>query len=182
LREENGKTAAIIINLIPVLCPLENVRAAMKGIGNRNVMIRSNALELLDNSLKSTLKGPIMLALENASLRRKSESAGEFFPGIENADEAAWLEKLLSHESPWVVACAVHQIGLTGLKQLSAQVSRHADNPDSFVRQTALSSLERLLDGKEYMRLLEEKSSDPSPEVSLFARARRKEKNNADRS
>ncbi|MFQ5771102.1 MAG: hypothetical protein ACE5HX_11240, partial [bacterium] len=102
-----------------------------------NRTIRANAIEFLDNILSKDLKSIFLAVVEDVPANQILQQANGFLEvSINNRREA--LEYLVTDSDPWLSACALYEIGKSGLvDEFRALLERAKEDHDILVQETA---------------------------------------------
>jgi len=133
-----------IFRLLGLLYPHLDVHSAYLGLQSKNVSVYDNALEFLDNVLKSQLRemlvplldGKITVA-ERARLAQRLVRAK-----IENQEQA--VVALVTSDDSWLKSCGAYAIGAFGMRSLEAELNRCLNDSDPLLRETARAAKLRL--------------------------------------
>jgi ATP:ADP antiporter, AAA family len=133
-----------IFRLLGLLYPHLDVHSAYLGLQAKKVTVYDNALEFLDNVLKSQVRGMLVPLLDGRlSVMERAAIADRFVrTKVENQEQA--VEALVASDDPWLRSCGAYAIGTLGIKSLEGELNRCLDDPDPLLRETARSAKQRL--------------------------------------
>lgn len=133
-----------IFRLIGLLYPHLDVHSAYLGLQSKNISVHDNALEFLDNILKSQLREMLVPLLDGkVSVSERARMAQRLVKSkIENQEQAVLT--LISSDDPWLRSCGAYAIGTLGMKALEAELSRCLNDSDPLLRETARAAKIRL--------------------------------------
>ncbi|MBI3892431.1 MAG: cyclic nucleotide-binding domain-containing protein, partial [Candidatus Wallbacteria bacterium] len=129
---------------------------------------RSNALEVLDNTLEEPLKTPFLALLESRS-PRETVAAGRRQFQLATVVPQTWLLQNLKGGAGWHRAVALDCIGLHRVRALTEHVKEAMKDPVMLVRETALWAAVRLM-GTGATDLLREAGGDSEPMANRLTR------------
>lgn len=117
LREKSEKTLDRIFRLLAMDHPPVEVYSAFRALFSDNTRIRANAIEYLDNVLKTPHKNLVLGLVEGhppqQQLRRQLSDLGET---VEEWPQV--LHSQTAHGDDWLAACALYTIWATGQESL----------------------------------------------------------------
>jgi hypothetical protein len=133
-----------IFRVLDVLYPRDNFSSAYVGLQSRSLIVRDNALEFLDNVLKSQFRKMLVPLLDSkVSTAERATIANRLVPvRIENSEQAIAI--LVSCNDPCLRSCGAYAVGIFGLKSLEHELNRCLDHPDPLLRETARQAKWRL--------------------------------------
>lgn len=133
-----------IFRLIGLLYPHLDVHSAYLGLQSKNISVHDNALEFLDNILKSQLREMLVPLLDGkVSVSERARMAQRLVKSkIENQEQAVLT--LISSDDPWLRSCGAYAIGTLGMKALEEELSRCLNDSDPLLRETARAAKIRL--------------------------------------
>jgi ATP:ADP antiporter, AAA family len=133
-----------IFRLLGLLYPHLDVHSAYLGLQSKNVSVYDNALEFLDNVLKSQLREMLVPLLDGkVTVAERARLAQRLVRAkIENQEQA--VAALVSSDDPWLRSCGAYAIGTFGMKSLESELNRCLDDSDPLLRETARAAKQRL--------------------------------------
>ncbi len=133
-----------IFRLLGLLYPHLDVHSAYVGLQSKNVTVYDNALEFLDNVLKSQVRDMLVPLLDGKiTVRERARLADRLVRAkIENQEQA--VAALVTSEDPWLRSCGAYAIGTFGLKSLEGELNRCLNDSDPLLRETARAAKLRL--------------------------------------
>jgi AAA family ATP:ADP antiporter len=133
-----------IFRLLGLLYPHLDVHSAYLGLQAKKATVYDNALEFLDNVLKSQLRAMLVPLLDGrVSVAQRAAIADRFVRAkVENQEQA--VEALVSSDDPWLRSCGAYAIGTLGMKSLEGELNRCLNDPDPLLRETARAAKQRL--------------------------------------
>jgi ATP:ADP antiporter, AAA family len=133
-----------IFRLLGLLYPHLDVHSVYLGLQSKNVSVYDNALEFLDNVLKSQLREMLVPLLDGkvtvcdrARLAKRIVRAT-----IENQEQA--VAALVASDDPWLRSCGAYAIGTFGIRSLEGELNRCLNDSDPLLRETARAAKLRL--------------------------------------
>jgi AAA family ATP:ADP antiporter len=144
LSESMKQEVERIFRVLDVLYPHDNFSSAYVGLQSKSLIVRDNALEFLDNVLKSQFRKMLVPLLDSkVSIAERATIANRLVPArIENSEQA--IAVLVSCNDPCLRSCGAYAVGIVGLKSLEHELNRCLDNPDPLLRETARQAKLRL--------------------------------------
>src|SRR5262249_33439056 len=144
LNESMRQELERIFRLLGLLYPHIDVHSAYLGLQAKKVTVYDNALEFLDNVLKSQLRAMLVPLLDGrVSVTQRAAIADRFVrTKVENQEQA--VEALVGSDDPWLRSCGAYALVTLGIKSLEGELNRCLDDPDPLLRETARSAKQRL--------------------------------------
>ncbi len=135
-----------------------------RSLQSGNPAQRSNALEVLDNTVWAELKRPLIGLLEAESLADPLEKGRQFFQ-LDAITPEGWLEtQLASSRGGWHRIVALDAIGRHVLKGLAHHARAALADPIPLVREVAMWAVVQTL-GPESREVLKVLENDPAPAI-----------------
>ena len=133
-----------IFRLMGLLYPHLDVHSAYLGLQSKSVSVYDNALEFLDNVLKSQLREMLVPLLDGkVTVSERSRLAQRLVRAkIENQEQA--VVALVTSDDPWLRSCGAYAIGTLGMKSLEGELARCLSDSDPLLRETARAAKLRL--------------------------------------
>ncbi|MFY9561217.1 MAG: Npt1/Npt2 family nucleotide transporter [Terriglobales bacterium] len=133
-----------IFRLLGLLYPHLDLHAAYLGLQSKSISVHDNALEFLDNVLKSQLREMLVPLLDGKiTVGQRAHIANRLVRAkIENRDHA--VAALVTSDDPWLRSCGAYAIGTFGLKSLEGELNRCLNDSDPLLRETARAAKQRL--------------------------------------
>jgi AAA family ATP:ADP antiporter len=144
LKESMQQELERIFRLLGLLHPHLDLHSAYVGLESTSVSVRDNALEFLDNVLKSQLRDMLVPLLDNKiTVADRAQIAQRFVRTKIDSQEQA-VAALVASEDPWLKSCGAYAIGTLGLKSLEGELDRCLNEVDPLLRETARAAKVRL--------------------------------------
>jgi AAA family ATP:ADP antiporter len=126
-----------IFRLLGLLYPHIDVHSAYLGLQSKKVTVYDNALEFLDNVLKSQLRAMLVPLLDGrVTPQQRAEIADRLVRAkVENQEQA--VEALVASDDLWLRSCGAYAIGSLGIRSLEGELNRCLNDPDPLLRETA---------------------------------------------
>ena len=124
-----------VFRRLALLYPPQEILDAYQGVVSGDVRRRGDALEYLDNTLASehaALVVPLVDDVGDAGRIQVAERAGFRLGTLQQS-----LEALLSHEDPWLRACALYVAGTRRERGLLPLIESNLNTLDRLVSETA---------------------------------------------
>jgi ATP:ADP antiporter, AAA family len=133
-----------IFRLLGLLYPHLDLHAAYLGLQSKSVAVHDNALEFLDNVLKSQLRDMLVPLLDGKiTVGERARLANRLVRAkIENREHA--VAALVNSDDPWLKSCGAYAIGMFGMKSLECELDRCLNDSDPLLRETARAAKLRL--------------------------------------
>ena len=127
-----------------LLHPHLDLHSAYLGLQSKNAVVYDNALEFLENVLKSQLRGILLPLLDGkVSAKERAAMAEQVLRvKIENREQA--VVALAMSDDPWLKSCGAYAIGALGMKSLETELNRCLKHPDPLLCETARAAKHRL--------------------------------------
>jgi AAA family ATP:ADP antiporter len=144
LRESIQQELERIFRLLGLLYPRMDLHSAYFGLQSSDVTIYDNALEFLENVLKSQLRGMLVPLLDGkVSVEDRAGIARRIVRAkVENREQA--VAELIASDDPWLKSCGAYAIGTLGMESLKYELERCLAHSDPLLRETARTAKMRL--------------------------------------
>jgi ATP:ADP antiporter, AAA family len=136
LRERMDHELERIFRLLGLLYPPRDIHNAYAGLVSGQARIRSNAMEVLEQLVRSDLYRTLVCALDpDVSLKEKLHFAQRLcHTSVSSKVEA--LRIVLHSEDPWLRACAMHAVGEQQMTELIGELRRVPHTGDPVLEET----------------------------------------------
>jgi ATP:ADP antiporter, AAA family len=133
-----------IFRLLSLLHPHVDLHSAYIGLQSSSVSVHDNALEFLDNVLKSRVRDMLLPLLDSkVTVAERTQIADRLVHAkIESQEEA--VAALVGSQDPWLKSCGAYAIGTLGIKSLEGKLDRCLNDSDPLLRETARAAKLRL--------------------------------------
>ncbi len=133
-----------IFRLLGLLYPHLDLQSVYFGLQSANMTVYDNALEFLENVLKSQLRGMLLPLLDGKVSTKERAAIAErlVHTKVENREQA--VAELVASDDPWLKSCGAYAIGTLGIKSLEVELKECLAHPDPLLRETARSAKVRL--------------------------------------
>jgi len=126
-----------IFRLLGLLYPRLDIHSVYVGLQSKNVSVHDNALEFLDNVLKSELREMLVPLLDGKiTVSERAHLAQRIVHTKVETQEQA-VAALVACDDPWLRSCGAHAIGTFGMKSLEGELNRCLNDSDPLLRETA---------------------------------------------
>jgi len=144
LKESMQQELERIFRLLNLLHPRLDLHSAYVGLQSASVSVHDNALEFLDNVLKSHLRDMLVPLLDSKiTVAERAQLAHRLVrTKIESQEQA--VAELVASDDPWLKSCGAYAIGTLGIKSLADQLDRCLNESDPLLRETARAAKLRL--------------------------------------
>jgi HEAT repeat protein/MFS family permease len=155
LQARQHKSLKGVFRLLGIIHPLKAIETVDANLASSSSVTRSNAVEVLDNLLDGDEKLRLLPIVEDSAETRTSveeraraldrllERGAQFYK-LEHQAPHERLRQLLTGDEPWLVVCALHEVGELTLGDLLPQVRPHLQATAPIIRETALWAMSRL--------------------------------------
>ncbi len=133
-----------IFRLLGLLYPHLDIHSAYLGLQSKNVSVHDNALEFLDNVLKSQLREMLVPLLDGKiTVSERARVAKRLVHAkIENQEQA--VAALVNSDDPWLRSCGAYAVGAFGMRSLERELDRCLNDSNPLLRETARAAKLRL--------------------------------------
>jgi len=133
-----------IFRVLDLLYPHDDFSGVYFGLLSKSMVLHDNALEFLDNVLKTQFRRMLVPLLDSkVSLAERVSIANRLVPaGIESSEQAIAI--LVASNDPCLRCCGAHAVGIFRLKSLEHELNRCLDHPDPLPREAARQAKLRL--------------------------------------
>ena len=144
LKESIQQELERIFRLLYLLHPRLDLHSAYVGLQSTSVSVHDNALEFLDNVLKSQLRDMLVPLLDSkVTVAERAQIAQRLVRAkIETQEQA--VAELVASDDPWLKSCGAYAIGTLGIRSLEDQLDRCLNESDPLLRETARAAKLRL--------------------------------------
>ena len=133
-----------IFGVLDLLYPRDDVSSAYVGLQSKSMILHDNALEFLDNVLKTEFRKMLIPLLDTkVSLAERVTIANRLVPARIDSSEQA-IAVLVGSNDPCLRSCGACAVGIFGLKSLEHELDRYLNDPDPLLRETARDAKLRL--------------------------------------
>ena len=124
--------------------PRQDLHSAYFGLQSSDATIYDNALEFLENVLKSQLRDMLVPLLDGkVSAKDRAGMAARFVRAqVETREQA--VAELIASDDPWLKSCGAYAAGALGMESLKNEVEGCLTHPDPLLRETARTAKMRL--------------------------------------
>lgn len=145
LRESMRQELERIFRLLGLLYPHLDLHSVYFGLQSNNATVYDNALEFLENVLKSQLRAVLLPLLDGKVSSRQKAVIAERFVRAKVGNREQAVAELLASDDPWLKSCGAYAIGTFGIKSLEEKLGECLEHPDPLLRETARAAKIRLL-------------------------------------
>jgi hypothetical protein len=133
-----------IFRVLDLLYPRDDISGVYFGLKSKSMVLHDNALEFLDNVLKTQFRRMLVPLLDpKVGLAERVSIANRLvLARIESSEQA--IAVLVASNDPCLQCCGAHAIGIFRLKSLEHKLNHCLDHPDSLLRETARQAKLRL--------------------------------------
>jgi ATP:ADP antiporter, AAA family len=133
-----------IFRLLGLLYPHVDVHAVYLGLQSKGKTVYDNALEFLENVLKSQLRVTLVPLLDGrVTPKERARLASRLVrTKLESREQA--VNDLVSSEDPWLKSCGAYAIGSFRMKSMAGELEHCLTHLDPLLRETARAAKLRL--------------------------------------
>jgi ATP:ADP antiporter, AAA family len=133
-----------IFRLLGLLYPQVDLKAVYLGLQSKDKTVHDNALEFLENVLKSALRATLVPLLDGrVTPKERARLANKLVrTKLESRQQA--VNELVSSEDPWLKTCGAYAIGSFRMKSLEGELESCLSHADPLLRETARTAKLRL--------------------------------------
>ncbi len=133
-----------IFRLLGLLYPHLDLHSVYFGLQSKSATVYDNALEFLDNVLKSQLRAILVPLLDGKVSPRQRAAIAERFVRAKVGNREQAVAELLASDDPWLKSCGAYAIGTFAIKSLEGELGACLEHPDPLLRETARAAKIRL--------------------------------------
>jgi AAA family ATP:ADP antiporter len=133
-----------IFRLLGLLHPHIDLYAVYLGLQSKDRSVYDNALEFLENSLKSALRTTLVPLLDGrVTPKERARLANQLVrTKLETREQA--VNELVSSDDPWLKSCGAYAIGSFRMKSMAGELESCLSHADPLLRETARAAKLRL--------------------------------------
>lgn len=133
-----------IFRLMALILPATGLHDAYVGVRSSNPIVRANALEFLESTLKPELRQVLVPLLDSQVTTEERVALANRFVGapLETPEQA--VETMLGSEDSWLRSCGVYAVGALRLYGLEGVLNRFEGSTDQVLKEAVRSARERL--------------------------------------
>jgi ATP:ADP antiporter, AAA family len=137
-----------IFRLLGLLYPHVDLHAVYLGLQSKDRTVYDNALEFLENVLKSALRVTLVPLLDGrVTPKERARLANKLVrTKLESREQA--VNELVSSEDPWLKMCGAYAIGSFRMKSMVGELESCLSHADPLLRETARTAKVRLEEDK----------------------------------
>jgi AAA family ATP:ADP antiporter len=133
-----------IFRLLGLLYAHVDLYAVYIGLQSENKIVYDNALEFLENVLKSELRVTLVPLLDGRITTKERARLANQFVRTKLENRAQAVDLLISSDDPWLKSCGAYAIGSFRMKSMARALAEYLDHTDPLLRETARSAKLRL--------------------------------------
>ena len=144
LKESMQQELERIFRLLNLLHPHLDLHSAYIGLQSASVTVHDNALEFLDNVLKSQMLKLLVPLLDSKTTVAERAQIAHRLVRVKIESQEQAVAELVASDDPWLKSCGAYAIGTLGIKSLEDQLDRCLNESDPLLRETARAAKLRL--------------------------------------
>ncbi len=144
LKESMDQELERIFRLLSLLHPRLDLHSAYVGLQSTSVAVHDNALEFVDNVLKSQLRDMLVPLLDSKVTVAERAHLAHRLVHTEIGSQEQAVAELVASDDPWLKSCGAYAIGALGLKSLEDRLDQCLNEQDPLLRETARAAKLRL--------------------------------------
>jgi ATP:ADP antiporter, AAA family len=137
LRESIRQELERIFRLLGLLYPHLDLHSVYFGLQSKNAVVYDNALEFLENVLKSQLRAILVPLLDGKVSSRQRAAIADRLVRAKVGNREQAVAGLLASDDPWLKSCGAYAIGTFAIKSLEKELGHCLEHPDPLLRETA---------------------------------------------
>lgn len=144
LQESIQQELERIFRLLGLLYPHLDLHSVYFGLQSNNATVYDNALEFLEDALKSQLRAVLVPLLDGKVSPKQRAAIAERLvrSRVESREQA--VAELVASDDPWLKSCGAYAIGTFAIRSLDVELKQCLEHPDQLVRETARAACLRL--------------------------------------
>jgi ATP:ADP antiporter, AAA family len=133
-----------IFRLLGLLYPHVDLYGVYLGLQSKDKSVYDNALEFLENALKSAVRATLVPLLDGrVTPKERARLANQLVrTKVESREQA--VNELVSSEDPWLKSCGAYAIGSFRMKSMARELESCLSHSDPLLRETARAAKLRL--------------------------------------
>ena len=133
-----------IFRLMALILPATGLHDAYVGVRSSNPIVRANALEFLESTLKPELRQVLVPLLDSQVTTEERVAMANRLVGapLETPEQA--VETMLGSEDAWLRSCGVYAVGALRLHGMAGVLNQFDDSTDPVLQEAVRSARERL--------------------------------------
>jgi AAA family ATP:ADP antiporter len=133
-----------IFRLMALILPATGLHDAYVGVRSSNPIVRANALEFLESTLKPELRQVLVPLLDSQVTTDERVALANRFVGapLETPEQA--VETMLGSEDAWLRSCGVYAVGALRLHGMEPVLNRFEESTDPVLKEAVRTARERL--------------------------------------
>ena len=144
LRESIQQELERVFRLLGLLYPHLDLHSVYFGLQSKNATVYDNALEFLENVLKSPLRAILVPLLDGKVSPQQRAAIAERFVRAKVGNREQAVAELVASDDPWLKSCGAYAIGTFAIKSLEVELAKCLEHPDPLLRETARAAKLRL--------------------------------------
>jgi hypothetical protein len=144
LRESIQQELERVFRLLGLLYPHLDLHSVYFGLQSKNATVYDNALEFLENVLKSQLRAILVPLLDGKVSPKQRAAIAERFVRAKVGNREQAVAELVASDDPWLKSCGAYAIGTFRIKSLEVELGKCLEHPDPLLRETARAAKLRL--------------------------------------
>jgi hypothetical protein len=133
-----------IFRLLGLLYPHLDLHSVYFGLQSKDLNVYDNALEFLENVLKSQLRSSLLPLLDGKVTSKQRAALAERFVRAKVGNREEAVAELLTSDDPWLKSCGAYAIGTFAITSLEDKLGECLEHPDPLLRETARAAKLRL--------------------------------------
>lgn len=144
LRESIRQELERIFRLLGLLYPHLDLHSVYFGLQSKSAIVYDNALEFLENVLKSQLRAILVPLLDGKVSASQRAAIAERFVKAKVGNREQAVAELLASDDPWLKSCGAYAIGTFAIKSMEGELGPCLEHSDPLLRETARAAKVRL--------------------------------------
>jgi len=155
-------------HLLAMIYPREQIEIVSYNMRSSNQVMRSNAMEIIDNICEKETKRYLLPILDSIDLEDKIEYGHQMFK-LNSLDSVALLRSFLHDgQDEWLIACTIQTVGKNRISELAPDLQRFIDHDEALLREIVLYALHRLVPMEQFGHISGHYAGETDPVVNAF--------------
>jgi hypothetical protein len=137
LHESMQQELERIFRLLGLMYSNLDLHSAYFGLQSKDATVYDNALEFLDNVLKSHLRAILVPLLDGKVSSREKATIAEGLVHAKVSSHEQAVAELVASDDPWLKSCGAYAIGKFAIRSLEPELGACLEHPDPLLRETA---------------------------------------------
>jgi len=137
LHESMQQERERLFRLLGLLYPHLDLHSVYFGLQSNDSKVYDNALEFLENVLKSQLRTILVPLLDGKVTSAEKAAIADGLVRAKVGSREQAVAELVASDDPWLKSCGAYAVGKFAIKSLDAELGKCLEHPDPLLRETA---------------------------------------------